>query len=150
MKTALAALLILILRVAPVWAVLGEYESSVSLDEQALHGTGRQEARPGYRLRQISASNGSVIREFISPEGLVFGVAWQSPRMPNLTQLLGSNITELQVTLQSRTPGPPSRAPLIVQTPRLVFVSGGHLRSFHGYAYVPGLVPAGVSPGVVQ
>jgi hypothetical protein len=150
MKTASAALLILVLRVAPVWAVLGQYESSVSLDERALHGADRQEAHPGYRLHQITASDGSVVREYVSPAGLVFGVAWQSPRMPNLTQLLGSSITELQVTLQSRTPGIPSRAPLIVQTPKLVFLSGGHLRSFHGYAYVPGLVPAGVSPEVVQ
>jgi len=150
MKTTLAVLLILVLRAAPVRAALGEYESSVSLDERALKGTDRQETRPGYRLHLISAADGSVVKEFVSPEGLVFGVAWQSPRMPNLQQLLGSSITELQVALGSRTPRPPSRAPLIVRTPKLVFMSGGHLRSFHGYAYLRSLVPAGVSPEVVQ
>jgi hypothetical protein len=150
MKTTLAALLILILEAAPAGAVLGEYESSVGVDRQVLRGTDHEEARQGYRLHQITAADGSVIKEFVSQEGLVFGVAWQSPRMPNLQQLLGSSITELQVTLQSRTPRTPGRGPLIVQTPKLVFFSGGHLRSFHGYAYIRGLVPEGVSPEVVQ
>ena len=91
-----------------------------------------------------------MVKEFVSPAGLVFGVAWQTPRMPNLQQLLGSNITELQVTLQSKTPRPPTGGPLIVRTPKLVFVSGGHLRSFHGYAYIRSLVPGGVSAEVVR
>jgi len=150
MKTALGMLPILVLLAAPTWAALGEYESSVSVDRQSLRGTDREEAREGYRLHEIAAADGSVIREFVSPAGLVFGVAWQAARMPNLQQLLGSNITELQVNLQSRTPRAAGRGPLIVQTPKMVFVSGGHLRSFHGYAYLRGMVPAGVNPEVVQ
>ena len=150
MKTSAAALMFLVLRTAPAWAVLGEYESSVGVDRQILRGTDSEEVRQGYKLHQITAADGSVVKEFVSPAGLVFGVAWQAPRMPNLQQLLGSNITELQVTLQSRTPRPPSGAPLIVRTPKLVFVSGGHMRSFHGYVYIRRLVPGGVSPEVMR
>ena len=69
--------------------------------------------------------------------------------MPNLQQLMGSSMTELQAAMQSRTRRH-TGGPLIVRTDKLVFVSGGHLRSFHGYAYVPGLVPGNVSAGVVQ
>jgi hypothetical protein len=38
----------------------------------------------------------------------------------------------------------------MVQTPKMVFVSGGHLRAFHGYAYLRALVPDGVNAEVVQ
>jgi hypothetical protein len=31
-----------------------------------------------------------------------------------------------------------------------VLVSGGHMRSFHGFAYVPGLMPANVTPEVLR
>jgi hypothetical protein len=149
MKTGLAVLLIPILGASPVWAVLGERESSVSLDQQVLGGAHREEARQGYQFHQITAADGTIVREFVSPVGLVFGVAWQAPRMPNLQQLLGFSMTEVQVAALSKTRRP-GRGPLIVRTDKLVFVSGGHMRSFHGYAYVPSLVPANVSPEVVQ
>jgi hypothetical protein len=32
----------------------------------------------------------------------------------------------------------------------LVVYSGGHLRAFSGYAYLPQALPAGVDPGVIQ
>jgi hypothetical protein len=149
MKTTSGALLILILGAAPVWAILGESESSVSLDQQVLNGAHREEARQGYKLHQITAADGLVVKEFVSPAGLVFAVTWQAAHMPNLEQLLGSHITELQAALQSQTHRP-GRRPVIVRTDKLVFVSGGHMRAYHGYAYVPGLVPANVNPETVQ
>ena len=144
-----APLLIAVVGGAPLWAALGEPESSVSLDQQILRGADRQEARQGYKLHQITAADGSVVKEFISPAGMVFGVAWQASHMPNLPQLLGSHMADLQVAMQSMTHHP-GRRPLIVRTDKLVFVSGGHMRAFHGYAYVPALVPGGVSPEAVQ
>jgi hypothetical protein len=149
MKTTLAVLLILIGGSAPGWAALGQNEASVSLDQQILGGTDHQEARAGYTLHQITATDGMVVKEFVSPAGLVFGVAWQTPRMPNLQQLLGSSMTDLQAALQTMTHRP-GRRPVMVKTDKLVFVNGGHMRAFHGYAYVPGLVPANVSPETVQ
>jgi hypothetical protein len=150
MKTTLtASLLMLTLGGGPVWAVLGEHESTVSVDRQVLRGADREEVREGYKVHQITAPDGTVVREFVSPVGLVFKVSWQSPRMPNLQQLLGSHMTELQVALQSQTRRH-TGGPLIVRTDNLVFVSGGHMRSFHGAAYVPSLAPPNVSPEAAQ
>ncbi len=149
MKTILGVLLILILGAAPAWAVLGEYESSVSLDQQVFGGAHREEARQGYKLHEITTPDGTVVKEFVSPAGLVFGIRWQASHMPNLQQLMGSSMTELQAAMQSKTRRH-TGGPLIVRTDKLVFVSGGHMRSFHGYAYVPSLVPGNVSPEVVQ
>jgi len=149
MKAILPTLLVVILGAAPLWAALGGYESSVNLDQQVLRGVDREEARQGYKLHQITSADGTVVKEFISPAGLVFEVAWQGSHMPNLQQLLGASMNDLLVALQSKTLRN-ARAPLIVRTDRLVFVSAGHMRSFHGYAYVPRLVPDKLNPEVAQ
>ncbi|HUI81456.1 MAG TPA: DUF2844 domain-containing protein [Bryobacteraceae bacterium] len=149
MKITLTGLLILVLGSAPAWAILGESESSVTLDQQVLRGADREEARTGYKIHQLTMADGGVVKEFVAPAGLVFGIAWQGSRMPNLQQLLGSHMAELETALQSNA-RQPGRRPLIVRTDKLVFVSGGHMRAFHGYAYVPSLVPGNVSPEAVQ
>jgi hypothetical protein len=150
MKSTLGVLLALALGAVPAWAVLGEYESSVSLDQQALGGERRELARQGYKVHQITTLDGTVVKEFVSPAGVVFGVNWQGAHLPDLQQLLGpSHMAELEQATQSRTRRH-SGGPLIVRTDKLVFVSGGHMRSFHGYAYVPSLVPTHVAAEVVE
>jgi len=150
MRNLWSASLIVLLWAAPGWAVLGEYESSINLDQQVLRVERRALARQGYKVHELSSPNGLVVREFVSPTGLVFGVAWRAPQMPNLQQLLGEhNMSELQQALAARMRCH-SGAPLIVRTAKLVFVSGGHMRSFHGYAFVPSLVPANVKVEVMH
>lgn len=149
MKNLLPALAILLWSNSAAWASLGEPESSVTADQQILRGELHQEVRPSYKVYQISAANGVVWKEFVSPAGTVFAISWQAPRMPNLEQMLGPSLVDLQVAMQSSAPRR-SRGPLIIRTAKLVLVSGGHMRGFHGYAYVPGLVPANVSPETMQ
>ena len=149
MRFAAAFLLIPMLGGAPAWAVLGQHEASVTNDQQFLRGSHREEVREGYKIHQINAKDGAVVKEFVSPTGMVFEVSWQASQMPNLEQLLGSNISELQTALQSRARRH-TRGPVIIRTDNLVFASTGRMRSFHGYAYVPSLVPANVSPEAIQ
>jgi len=137
----------LFLGTAPAWAVLGEYESSVSLDQQVLRGEIRAEVRQGYKLHQITSPNGAVVREYVSPDGKVFGISWQGPFMPNLQQLLGSYSTEVQQAAQSKVR---RGGPLVVKKDNFVFVSGGHMRFFRGRAYVPSLLPNNISAEVVR
>ena len=148
MRTFLGILLILTLGVVPAWAVLGEQEASVSTDRQFLRGQIRDEVHPGYRLHQITDANGAVVREYVSPAGKVFGVSWQGPFVPNLQQLLGTYFTNLQQYAQAQTGR--RGGPLVIQTDNFVFTSGGHMRWFHGRAYVPSLLPTNLSPEVVQ
>lgn len=148
MKTTFGVLVMLVLGTAPAWAVLGEYESSVGLDQQVLRGEIREEVRQGYKLHQITSPNGTIVREYVSPEGKVFGIFWQAPFMPNLQQLLGSYSTEVQQAVQSRARR--RGGPLVVRTDKLVFVSGGHMRFFRGRAYVPSLLPNNISAEVVR
>jgi len=147
MKTRLGFLLLLVIPALPAWAALGEYEGSVSLDQQVLRAEIREVPRTGYKVHQMITPEGAVIREFVSPEGKVFGIAWQSRTLPNLQQLLGSYFPRIEQAAQERVQ---HRAPLVLNTPDLVYFSGGRMMNFYGSAYVPGLLPKNISAGVVR
>ena len=147
MKIFLAAFVFLILGSTPGWAVLGEYEGSVTTDQQHMRAQLRETPRQGYSIKQLSAPDGRTIREYVSSAGLVFGVAWQGQRMPDLQQLLGSYFGQVK---QAARPRRQRGGPLVIQSKDFVLVSGGHMRSFRGFAYVPNLLPAGVPAEVVR
>ena len=112
-----------------------------------MHAQLHQTARQGYSIKQLSTADGRTVREYVSAAGMVFGIAWQGPTMPDLRQLLGSYFTQLKQAAQARRR---HGGPLVVQTKTFVLVSGGHMRSFHGFAYAPNLVPAGVTAEVIR
>jgi len=147
MKTKIATALLVLLGAAPAWAVLGQPASSVQSDHAYFRGMLEHMPRQGYALHQISAPDGTVIREYVSEEGTVFGVSWQGPAMPNLSQLLGAYVADFHQASQSPHG---RRAPLVVRTDRVVIESGGHMRAFRGRAYVPNLVPNNLTEAVVQ
>jgi len=147
-KTSGRVMLILILGVAPGWAVLGETESSVSADRQFLRGQIRVEVHQAYRIHQITNSRGTVVREYVSTAGQVFGIAWQGPFVPNMQQLLGSYFSYLQDYAQAQTAH--HGGPLIIQKDNFMFANGGHMRWYRGHAYVPRLLPTNLSPEVVR
>ena len=147
MKTALALMLALLLRAAPGWAVLGQPVQSVADDQERLRGELRAVSREGYSVHRITSPVGMVVREYVSPDGMVFGVSWQGPGMPNLQKLLGSYFTQFQQAAQNRVH---RRGPIVVHTGQLVVESGGHMRAFHGRAYVPNLIPKTLSEAVVE
>jgi hypothetical protein len=120
----------------------------VSTDGQFLRGQVRDEVHQGYRLHIITDPGGTVVREYVSPAGIVFGISWQGPFVPNMQQLLGTYFTHLQQVEQSLTER--HGGPLLIQKDNFVFISGGHMRSYRGRAYVPSLLPTNVSAEVVQ
>jgi hypothetical protein len=131
----------------PAWAALGEAESSVDADVQVMGGQHIMKAQVGYKVHQITGADGSVVSEFVSPVGLVFGVSWTGHGVPNLPQLLGNYMTNFQ---QGKVIQRIPRRAITIQGDNFVFSSVGHLRFFHGRAYVPGLVPPSLTPEVVQ
>ncbi len=147
MKSILTVLLILMAGNLPAWAALGDDVSSVDSDLRVLGGQRRILRNAGYTLHQITAQDGSVVKEFVSPGGRVFGVSWQGHSIPNLQQLLGSYMTEVQ---QGQRMQIVRRRAVLIQTDNIVFSSSGHLKSFRGRAYAPSLVPGNVTAEVVQ
>jgi hypothetical protein len=142
----LAALLTL-LAATPVWAALGEPVDSVARDTARLRGEVQASARAGYEVHQITAAGGTLVREFAAPSGLVFGVAWEGPTLPDLQALLGSHYAAFREAVSATGR---RRAPVVLRADDLVVESGGHMRAFRGRAYLPGLVPRDLGAAVVQ
>ena len=153
MRTALNIILVFFLGSSSAWAALGEYENSVATDQKEIHGEVRALSRQGYSIQEIKSGDQMVVREYVSPSGLVFGVAWHGLTMPNLQQLLGTYFAEFQQVRGTSAAGSlqtSQRGPIVVRTDKLVVESGGHMRSFHGRAFAPGLFPPKISTEVVQ
>lgn len=143
----------------PAFAVLGDNAASVLSDQARMKGTLRSVDNQTYIMHEITASYGAKVREYVTPGGVVFGVAWDGQFPPNLDQLLGPYFQQLQqATAQQRTQdeqtGQSSHqrrgGASVVQTSGLVFVQTGHMHSFHGMAYVPQLIPQGVTASNIR
>jgi len=129
---------------APVRATLGESDDSIASDEKALSAVrGAAAVRNGYTVHELQ-SNSTTIREYVSPSGVVFGIAWNGRGHPDLTPLLGSYAGEYNEALR-QTPREPGRRPFSVKTDRVVVEKWGHMRNLKGRAYAPALIPPGVS-----
>jgi len=132
---------------SPAWAVLGQPVASVRTDQQALQAQRRTSTHDSYRVEHLEAVDGTVVREYVLPSGLVFGLAWQGPTVPDMTQLLGAYFPAYQDAL--RAAGPP-RGPWRVQTEDLVVELRGQLGAFAGRAYLLSLVPSSLTAAVIQ
>ena len=142
----LAAALLLALPF-PARAVLGDSAASVLADQARMKGTLRSVDNRTYVMHEITTS-GTVVREYVSPAGAVFGVAWEGQFLPDFQQLLGPYYAQAnQATSQQPRP---RRAPIVIATPGLVFQQTGHTRSFHGIAYIPQLLPNGVQASDIR
>jgi hypothetical protein len=165
---AILALGVFIVFQAPVTAMatLGGPAQSIVVDQQALGGqvrmlnqpqslTGQQALKeqspvpsnPAYTVEQISTPNGVTVNEYLSPSGTVFAVSWRGPRPPDLSQLFGSYFAEYQTAAASPQP---QRRHLLIRTENLVVETGGHMRDLRGRAYLPALLPTGVSTDEIQ
>lgn len=133
---------VLIALAFPTWASLGDNVTTVKSDQARMKGSLRSVATQNYVKHEIQTPTGQTVREFVSPDGNVFGVAWEGPFQPDLQQLLGSYFEPVKqaVSAQQRH----GHGPVSVETSGFVFQQAGHARSFHGRAYVPGMVPQGV------
>lgn len=125
----------------PAFAVLGGDAASVQADQAHINASRRVSQSSGYTIHELHSPTGAVVREFVSPSGKVFAIAWQSPSLPDLRQLLGPYFDEFQkAAALSQRPG---RAPLFVEHSGLVVQLGGHMRNFAGRAYLPDQMPGG-------
>jgi hypothetical protein len=149
--------LLLVILPLPMWATLGDNASSVLSDQARMKGTLHSTDQQSYVVHEITTSIGDKVREYVTPGGAVFGVAWEGQLPPNLQQLLGPYYQQAVQARQAHeqqesTQGVPRtrRAPVAIETPGLVLYQGGHVHSFHGVAYIPQLIPQGVQASAIR
>jgi hypothetical protein len=131
-------------------ASLGGDLSSVRDDQMKLQGTVRMTSNNAYNVHEIRASNGIVVREYVSLSGNVFGVAWQGHSHPDLRQVLGANYDQFAKAVQAQRAQRHGHGPLLIEQPGLVVQMGGHMRALAGKAYLPQNLPAGVGAEVIR
>ena len=93
----------------PAWAVLGDTAASVLNDQARMKGTLRSVDNRTYVMHEITSS-GTVVREFVSPQGAVFGVAWEGQFPPDLQSLLGPYYQQAQKAQRRRRKKPSRKA----------------------------------------
>jgi hypothetical protein len=127
-----------------VQAALGEPADSVDADQATLAAKRASKTdRTGYTVQELR-SDSVVVREYIAPTGIIFAIAWNGLIHPDLTPLLGSYAGEYRTALR-HSPREPGRRNQKVETNQIVVEKWGHMRNLQGRAYVPALIPAGVS-----
>ncbi|WP_240655677.1 DUF2844 domain-containing protein [Paraburkholderia phosphatilytica] len=139
---------------SPITPPAGATVSSSQAVSHAASTTGTSAASSSsgstYTVRTITLGSGTVVREYVSQAGVVFGVAWDGPQMPPLSSLLGSSNFSTYVAgvqaahkLRGRGPGDVSQDGLVVH-------SGGHMGAFSGQAWLQQALPSGVSTSDIQ
>ena len=131
---------------SPAQAALGQKVGSVGRDQAVMHATSHSStSQSAYVVHLITLPSGTVVREYVAPNGTVFGVAWEGPTLPDLKTTLGVAFDQYVAATSTRR-----ATPLAVSSADLVVFSGGHLRAFAGHAYLPQAVPAGVDVNLIQ
>ena len=144
---ALGAASILDLAVRPAHAGLGATTASIEPDRASMKGQLRSRSGAGYSVEEITTPGG-LVREYVSPAGVVFAVSWNGTSMPNLQQAFGTYYTQFQAAVQARRAQQPAfrgHNHLEIRTSSLVVHAMGHMRQYFGVAYVPSLMPTNLS-----
>jgi hypothetical protein len=151
-STARASMTLVMLGLSvPASASLGGDLSSVQTDQARMRGAVIQIVNGNaYTVHEMRAASGTTVREFVSPAGTVFAVAWQGPSIPDLRQVLGMYFAPYAQAAQAAQRKRAGHGPLKIEQPGLVVEQSGHPRAFAGRAYVPQFMPAGLGPDVIR
>jgi hypothetical protein len=125
-------------------AELGGDATSVVADQARMKATLKTTQSEAYTVHEIQSPSGTVVREYVSPAGKVFAVAWRGPFLPDLHQILGASFQPFTQAVQAQKRERPGRGPVVIQQEELVVKSAGHARNFFGKAYLPKMLPEGV------
>jgi len=98
-------------------------------------------ATVNYTVTTSTLDSGTVVREYASGAGVVFGVTWRGPIMPDLQTLLGSHFSTMTTAAAARPRA--GHSSLNVSGDDIVIQSGGHMRAYRGKAWIPSTLPAG-------
>ncbi len=94
------------------FAVLGDTAASVLTDQARMKGTLRSTDHQTYVMHEITTTTGAV-REFVTPAGAVFGVAWEGQFPPDFQQLLGPYYQQAQTAAVDAKQPRARRAPVV-------------------------------------
>jgi hypothetical protein len=120
---------------------LGGSMDSVEDDQARIKAKPSLTQTPAFEVHEMKTPTGTVIREYVSTSGRVFGVTWQGLFIPDMRHLLGSYFEQYSRAARAQRETHVGRWPLDIRDPGLVVQSAGHMRFYYGRAYDPTLLP---------
>ena len=123
-------------------ATLGETDASIQADQTQMKAGLKVIQHANFRLHEMQLPSGTVLRQYATPDGLVFAVTWSGPTMPDLRQTLGRYFDSYVAGAKAN--GAKHRQ-LQIHSADLIVHAGGRMRSFTGVAYLAKSMPAGVT-----
>jgi hypothetical protein len=129
-------------------ASLGGDVSSIESDRAHMNASVQVMQHDNYDVHEIEVS-GTVVDEYVSSQGKVFAVTWHGQFPPPMQQILGTYFRQYSAALQAQ-PRTYGHRPLNIQEQGLVVQTGGHMRAHFGRAYVPDLLPEGITVSQIQ
>jgi hypothetical protein len=126
-------------------AALGGSVDSVRADQVRMKATVKVVKRDLYTVYEIRDATGTVVREYVSNDGIVFGVVWQGPFVPDMRQILGTYFERYAQASKAQRESRVGRYPLDIRESGLVIQTSGHQRAYSGRVFDERLLPAAVS-----
>ncbi|MEJ0006146.1 MAG: DUF2844 domain-containing protein [Steroidobacteraceae bacterium] len=131
----------------PARAALGGSADSIESDRIRMKGLTRPIPAGSVQKQELQLPSGTVVTEYLTDTKIVFAVTWRGPALPDLHQVLGDYFANYQTAASQ----PAVRRRLVrVSRPDIVIESGGKMRAFTGRAWVPALLPSGVTSADIQ
>ncbi len=128
-------------------AALGGSADSVESDRISMKGLTRPVPTGALRKQELQLPSGTIVTEYLNGAGQVYAVSWHGPVLPDLRQVLGDYFVHYQTAARQ----PVVRHRLVrLANPDIVIESSGRMRAFTGRAWVPALLPSGVSSTDIQ
>jgi hypothetical protein len=132
--------------VLPVWAGLGQPQSSIEADRARISARHAVVRAPQYTVHDLTMADGSRVQQFVAGNGQVFAVRWDTLHKPDLSDLLGNAFASYAGAVQQAARRGGIQRQFRHESSDLVVQASGHLHVYSGYAYRPSLLPQGLSP----
>ena len=137
--------------VSQSWAALGQAPSAGAVPVSPSLAAGAKAQAAGrtvgvnrFTVHQTRLESGTTVMEYATPAGLVFAVSWRGPVLPDLSALLGVYFNTFKLETDKVRFAGRRGSTLKIERDGLIVSSNCRMRNFFGYAYAPGLVPAGL------
>jgi hypothetical protein len=138
----------------PATASLGGNVGSVESDRAQMNASLQVTQHGSYAVHEMQVPGGTVVDEYVAPDGQVFAVSWHGQFPPPMQQILGTYFQQYSAALQAQSsqaqPKMYGHRPLNIQQQGLVVQTSGHMRAYSGRAYIPDLLPQGMTVNQIQ
>jgi hypothetical protein len=134
-----------LLAMAPAFAGLGEAESSINADSMRMHARRTVAMTQQYSVNELQSADGSRVKQYVSPSGIIFAVSWHTLYKPNLSSMLGPSFQNYAQAAQQAARRPGIQRHFRHESLDLVVQATSHLNVFSGFAFRQSMLPRGLN-----